>query len=427
MTIFLLFISLFFLIFSLKKTINGYIYYVTLLLISIYCFLISLGSLNLLFYDFANYWSNNGIVLNGEISSFYALLILIIYASLFLISETIFKKKKLDIFGFNEILNKNVLNKIYYFSILISILIFVHVFCMNWSILWSNSTYLLIGSLDSLIYTNIYTKMIHMLYPLLGLIACMIFIISYLYKDYKTLFIICLPTIFSILLKIAEHSRYSSLYIAAMILCVLFFSKNKYQKIFISVFLSIIFLFNLMNSLVGRMNNDHGFYSLRKYFDYIYISFENGDLENTFMNIFEGVFVYGESFSYFWHEYPFIYKILSLSPLPSFIDGYSEKASYYTFMLNPYVPMGAVGEIIIFGLPYMIYYIFIISLSIILNFLCLKKNMIFAFTFGLLLIVLASYLQFTYPIRNIFRFFYLSIFISIFFLYIRRMRWGVNR
>lgn len=424
LSISLIFISFFLVLFCIYKLKKGFLYYLPLLLISIYSFFIGFASIGFLEYSFAKFWSNNGVVKYANNVSCYTLAILFFYLFSILINEKIEGKTKVKSYNLIEKMNKDSVKLgLRLSAIIVFLVVLLHLKFLNLSVLWSNEQYLLLASKQALKHSNKYSEMIQMLFPLLGLISVIIFSISYCLRDKKAISIIILPTIFFILLKIGDHSRFSAIYLGVLF-AMLLISKYRYDRYILSPIFLLLCFGAVLNSLVGRGGVEHGLLASKDFFSNILSAFSSGIYLNLLGNIFEGAFVHGEFFYYLNHEYPEIYKKLSLSPFPSFIDGYAEKAHIYTLRLNTYVPMSATGEIFIFGPFYVFYYFLIVFLSINLCLKSLLKGKIYIFLVALFLICLGSYLQFAYPIRNVFRFFYLVILLYILFVFMPRLRWG---
>lgn len=425
MSYILIFSSVIVLFISIHRILLKCYYYFPVVIVALYSFFIGLASLGLFEYSFAQIWSNNGVVVFKEKISIYSLIILFIYFIPLYFIEKVNGKFGLHISGYKINFNKNIIKKILRISsFFILILAFINIISLNFSVLWSNNFYLLIASSDGLIYRNPLTILIQQMHPLIGLISVLIFSVAYAFRDKLTLSIILLPLIFYFLMKIGDHSRYSALYVAAMMVVFSIFLNSRKEKIAINSFLIFFFFGNLINSLIGRESGHHGLASMIDYFPNIMTFLSSDSYLFILGNIFEGVFVHGEIYYYLNHEFPFIFKFLSLSPFPSFIDGYAENAHNFRIDIAPYVPMSATGEILLFGLGYMFIYYTTIVFSIYLNFNSVKNNNNIVFIFSLLLICLGTYLQFTYGVRNVFRFFCLAIIICLFFSYRKKFRWG---
>lgn len=84
-------------------------------------------------------------------------------------------------------------------------------------------------------------------------------------------------------------------------------------------------------------------------------------------NLFQGALSTGDGLLVS-GTFPTIYKLLSLSPLPSFMDGFDGIREASEIRLGKYCPMGAVAELTNFGPAYWIFYVFIyISMVALIN------------------------------------------------------------
>lgn len=121
----------------------------------------------------------------------------------------------------------------------------------------------------------------------------------------------------------------------------------------------------------------------------------------TVFNLLQGVFVTMDGFTVP-GEHPDDYKILSFSPLPSFIDGFSSIMRLGMIKLALVVPMSAITEVVRFGPAYT-------AVGALMLFLLLRQS-IKAVTVSPLLyavtlpVVMMLFVQANaYPLRNVFR------------------------
>ena len=177
----------------------------------------------------------------------------------------------------------------------------------------------------------------------------------------------------------------------------------------------------LFMMLSGRGSGFHGFASIPFAWDAMVNNPNPNANSNTLANIFEGIFVASEVFvgEKFYDEW---YKILSISPFPSFIDGFNEIRVGNEVRVHTFVPMGGIAEIIRFGWVYMIIYFGIQVLSIRFVFMILR---LYPGAMAILLnmiLMLSCYLQFTYSVRTVFRFYVLVIILGTILVVIKQLR-----
>lgn len=401
---------------------KGYLYYIPSLLIGLYCLSVVFAALDILNYGFAGFWSNNGVVVFSNEIAIYSLFILSFYIFSTIGLEAVLGINKINIELKGIQFNVSRVNKV---ILLISFFIFIyfliHFFSLNLSTIWKDDSYIL-GN-RALKFENSFFIIVNKISGVISILAMLLISISYLLKNNKAFYLLLVPFSFYLLLKIGFHSRSAALYLGVMA-GLLMLSSKKNDKYIFSPFLFLLSFFVLINSLVGRNTNIHGISSLAYLLENVYVGINNGILNDVLANIFEGSFVLGDTFFYLYHSYPEIYKVLSISPFPSFIDGFSHKALSYEFRLHAFVPMSALGELLIFGYFYIFAYFTIIFFAL---YFCIKsaqKKKTLLFFVVLTLISLASYLQFAYPVRNVMRFFYIAIFLCLIFIYIPKFRWG---
>jgi hypothetical protein len=134
----------------------------------------------------------------------------------------------------------------------------------------------------------------------------------------------------------------------------------------------------------------------------------------------QGVYISGEIFNYV-ADFNLNYITLSLSPFPSFIDGFDSILDANQVRLHKYIPASAFLELMSFGtLPFAIYVIVFLIASRLSSHYLYKFN-----TFGSVaanvMVLYASILQFSYPVRNVFRIYVLAIFVCLLVGYRNRL------
>lgn len=291
------------------------------------------------------------------------------------------------------------------YTIIIGIIIFeaTYALIIRWDVVWYNTTYLQMTSEDVLVSQNSLTRTIQQLFALVGLAAVgmTVFVIS-VRKWLLAAILIPIAT-WHVLYSLAAHSRVVTLYLGIAAILTFLLTRNR----IVPVILAVAALLVTASVLWGRITDFHGFSSLpmfwvniQRYFDVI--GFE------IVGNLFEGMFVTSEYFSRGF-RYANIYKILSLSPLFSFIDGFDQVRETYEVKLQYWVPNSAVSEVLSFGVPYIIVYF---SAQIIAGYMSARLMIRRP---GLLALLVNSYIffssiqQFAYSTRTVFRSFIYTI------------------
>lgn len=214
-------------------------------------------------------------------------------------------------------------------------------------------------------------------------------------------------SLFYYLFFFSEHSR-AAVLVPAFIGMNYFVMRPNVRKYLVPVF-TIIFFFTLASAGEGRGHSEHGFASIPSNFSR-YFSENIGDESlSVVVNLCEGIFSTAESLQI---KAPFNsqYKILTFSPLPSFIDGFSDIRKSSEHRLHAYVPMSGIGEAINFGWPAFV-------LLILIYFLLIRSHSAIAKTYPTLfllcnfLILFSLYHLLAYPLRNGLRFAWIAWFI----------------
>jgi|GEM_PF-5965752 len=224
-------------------------------------------------------------------------------------------------------------------------------------------------------------------------------------KDYHLL-AAALPLFsFLYLYNLSAHSRYAAVQIFAFGIAI-FILSTKYRKS-IALACACIFIFSIIYALDGRNNGPHGLTTFKTN-----ITNFTGDstlhtLKFALLNLMQGIFSTGDSLAIYANHEP-LYRILSFSPLPSFVDEFSHLRECCEVRVNTYTPMSSIAEAIHFGPVYVIIY----AATIFILFRKLNRSLRTKETLLLLLVNLFIFVNFVianaYPIRTVFRLFLLS-------------------
>lgn len=276
---------------------------------------------------------------------------------------------------------------------------------INWSVVWSNSVYLtMTDPTKALLIDNAITRLAFTLVGPLGILAAATTAFTFC-TGRGRLGIILLPvTAWSFFFGLAAHSRAAAAYLILAGLVAAMFPRAR----FAAILLILLGFVTTLSVLWGRGSSNHGFSSLPEFFNNIAAYYQVSGLDAV-SNIYEGVFTTSEYFSRNF-RFNYLYKILSLSPLFSFIDGYDSIRENYAIRLHYYVPNPAVSEVLSFGPVYALIYFSVLMTAGYQSAKLVVRRPGFV-SLGLnALVMLSSYLQFTYDTRGQFRtFFYIAI------------------
>lgn len=281
----------------------------------------------------------------------------------------------------------------------------ITILSINPAVIWSNSTYLSMTTPSSaLLFNNALTRFAFQLVGPLALVGAVAMAFAWSSGRSRVGLALTPITIWSFLFAVAAHSRASALYLVLGGMLTAMFPRAR----FAAAPLVVAGFTTSLSVLGGRGSGHHGFSSLPKFFTNIGQYYDTSGLD-AISNVFEGIFQTSEYFSHNWYFAP-IYRKLSLSPLFSFIDGYDQVKDLYNHPLFYYVPNPAVSEVMSFGPVYAaIYFGTVLLCGYLSARLVVQQPGIISLSLNTL-VLLGSYMQFTYDTRSNYRtFFYTSI------------------
>lgn len=161
----------------------------------------------------------------------------------------------------------------------------------------------------------------------------------------------------------------------------------------------------LLYTLTARSQNEQGLLAIPGILASVFDVEFGSMVARLLLSFTEGIFVTSEGVSdnRFFDQ---TYALLSLSPLPSSIDGFDEVRDIGQNRLSTYAPMSGVGELVHFGIFPIIYVILVFVAAIRWSFSLQKRSPII-FIVTNFLIMFAIYHLFAYPTRNALRFIWL--------------------
>lgn len=282
---------------------------------------------------------------------------------------------------------------------------FISIFAAKFTVLWSNYSYLAMTTpASALAINNAFTRFAFQLVGPLALLGTVAMAFSWCSGRWRVALALTPISIWSFFFALSAHSRASALYLVLGGMMTAMFARSR----FVAVPLVIAGFMTTLSVLGGRSSGHHGFSSLPDFFTNIAIYYDISGLD-AISNIFEGLFQTSEYFSHNWYFDP-IYRKLALSPLFSFIDGYDTVKQLYSIPLFYYVPNPAVSEVLSFGPGYAAFYFGTIMISGYLSVrLVVQQPGVISLALNTL-VLLGSYMQFTYDTRSNYRtFFYTAI------------------
>lgn len=384
------------------------------LLIAIFTFVSWLSWHEYFYSEFARNWSRMGAMTYGDQNFVYYSYILALHVFSHYFSTLRFKSTDNKNFGPRKVDVALLIRSIPPKSIRIStygifLITAVHIVSLDYEKVMFNTQYLYLSNPLAVAIKNPITLSVQAGHKQIATIAYALLAVSFLAKRYRYAFLLLFPCAWFMAYEVASHSRYAAVFAVAFGGIILF-SKSPLGKS-VGVLSFLIAYINLYGALSGRGSGAHGLITLLDY-PQVVSSALSVNVLALLGNMFEGVYVQGEYFVFGGFNHPDLYKNLSFSPLVSSIDGFAQNAKHMKIGFKSYVPMGATAEALAFKGPYTVAYFAITTMS----FLCMSylfrsgKEVLSIIVFSVFL--LATYLQFTYPIRTVLRLFYLSIIIA---------------
>lgn len=262
-----------------------------------------------------------------------------------------------------------------------------------------NNVYGMMGSDDILSSSLSWVAFLHTLGKFSGVAAALMFGIAVV-RGRLLLFLFSAPLLlWHFFYELAGSSRYAFAYACAVFIVIVFVSKG-WTRVIGGILVAAVAVLSLLVALNSRNFGAYGLLALPTAFQ-----FQNvwATLTYAVGNLFEGVFVFSEHFAA-QIDYDDAYKLLSFSPFPSFLDGFSGMREGMEHRLHRYVPRGALDEVLQFGLPYIAVYaaIFLLCVRSSVKLLASGRSPAIAIILNVLLL-LCLLLQLTYSLRTIFK------------------------
>lgn len=278
---------------------------------------------------------------------FYGALYAFIYAATFGVQQD----KSLNYQRLSEIKLKKI-SKILYLLMLLTLVI--RMGTIDFGVLWSNNTYLLIGSSEGMRIGGAIPELAKSSLGLLGVLVAALATANYLKGNSGAAILGFLMVVPSLLISLASASRSSGMiFVAIAISLLLFGSSPRHRLVAVAAFCICVLMF--VTALHGRSTGTFGIAAIPTHFT-LSDAARDVPIWRIFIgSVVQGIFVTTDSIRLD-AEFSDIYKILSFSPFPSSIDGFESIRTSHQVRLHRYVPMSAIGEVYHFGLLYILIY-----------------------------------------------------------------------
>jgi hypothetical protein len=283
---------------------------------------------------------------------------------------------------------------------------------MKW--IYSYDKYLILRDPNYYGVSDIFGSIIIQNISLIGLIAS-VCIAGYIGKKISISKLICsFVFVYSFFFQIINLSRWAPLYLILLSLFLLLRNqgRDKLKARLLCLFSIVIYFLIIM----GRDSESFGFSSIFA-IDLSGLESLQVLLINLIGNIFGGVIVFAHTLTLWPAKYPILYKLLSFSPLPSFIDNFSSIRDAQV-RINVYGPYNSIAEAYWFGANYFVVFNAFVATCVyyVERFWWKVKNLnkgIYKGYFAFFLMTFAFFMINQYPLRNSLRWLVLSLLISL--------------
>jgi len=265
----------------------------------------------------------------------------------------------------------------------------------DWGMIWSNDTYLSMTRADVITVPSF--AILPNLMPLFGIVAAVLGAINLAMRRPLPAIYFNFVWVAISIYFLASHQRVAIVPPAAMVVVLSIVSTGSHPIAKILTITYTVFAYAI--ALTGRGSAaHHGLSSLFEASEQ-FAGLGIFDLATKLLlNGTEGAFVVAEGFARD-ASYPPIYEILSFSPLPSFIDKFSEINRLYQVRLSPYAPFSGITEAYFFGPAYLVALIALYLGAFWIYRRVTERNRYLGLAIGLL-VLLATIQVFAYPLRN---------------------------
>jgi hypothetical protein len=256
-----------------------------------------------------------------------------------------------DTFKLKSIRIRNVYFKI---AVFIFFLELIHFLIIDKSLLWSNSTYLLLSDASKIGAGDGVGRLLHILIPFLGLIAATATGYWWARRDGFLTAVSVGILSYPVLFALAQNSRRAALSLTVILLARVLFDRRilRLSNWVLGLLIAVFFL----KSIYGRGTPYQGIAGILP--SLLYIDLGNlSDLKDiaigTFANIIQAAPNFANAIDIA-PEYPLRYKLLAMLPTISAIDGYERVRLTSQVTLTAVAPMNSFGEAYHFGVVFAI-------------------------------------------------------------------------
>ena len=271
---------------------------------------------------------------------------------------------------------------------------------MNQSAVWSNQEYLLItGPKGYNLPANL--AMLFIAGMNIGAVICSIFLPFYLRRSSTQALLAFSAWLFWFAFYLSAGSRLAAVMFFSLFAIQFLLSRGRMALVYLIIGFFGAFAI-MMIALATRASGEYG---VSNFFNAI--SYFSGKVAWDFaifswVNFMQGIFITSDGILYD-QFYPIEYKLLSFSPLPSFIDSFDQIRQGAQVMIYKTVPMGGIAEVYHFGILYFIFYLCALILILRTAHKSFKTKHYYLTAFANFYIFIMFIIMNSYAVRNSFR------------------------
>lgn len=291
---------------------------------------------------------------------------------------------------------------------------------LSWSDAWLTNSYSVLNSAIGMRLDSLPATFFHHGMPLVLLISGAALTMGFFNRSTITITTYGIVFAYCLIYQIGSHSRWGGLPFIVVALAGLMLSRRKFLPALVMALGALLYL----NAIVGRASQAHGIST-------IFTTLGGIDAQKlrdasllALYTMVEGIFTIARAASVP-GEHQELYKLLSFSPLPSALDGFSAVRAGGEIRVAWQIPMDAWSESQRFGLAYFLLWCGTLFLVIRQSArLAVRRHDLLAIGSALLLTVFMIFAH-GYPVRNVYRFI-LAIGVLQAFILVRWPRNGVG-
>ncbi len=312
-------------------------------------------------------------------------------------------------------------------AVLLWLICLTHLLSMDLGLLWRSRHYLQLATAEGAGISNPVATVAHLVMGPIGLLSAGATVIFLSHRRPGLAVMFGFVAAYALAIALAQSSRWAPMVIFGLLATEVTINRRLWapRLLWARLLLVMVMLLAYTAVLNGR---SAGAFGLAYLMDNLFTgdAFSFGRTLQTFLlNIGHGALLLAEVLDHGQHTYDQAYKLLSFSPLPSFLDGWREVVHAQN-RVNLFTPYSAIAETLLFGPGYfLIFLVYLFTISAVSCRVLYSSNRLseLALLGPVYFVLIAVHF---YPLRNSFR---LAVAVMLLGLTLRymprlRFRWG---